>query len=190
MRRILATASLFSLAPAAVLAEGTMPQMDFHNMLTSSQVVWMVVILVVLYALLAGWALPGMGKVLEGRAAVIARDLAAAQAAKTQADQAVRTMKAEMNAARAQAQAQIAEAAAQAKAEAQAQAKALGAMLDSKLAAAEAQIADARANALAAIKPVAVATAGNILHRLIGAGFAEDGVSRRVDDALAANKAA
>ncbi|MDE8345411.1 MAG: hypothetical protein POH28_04440, partial [Acidocella sp.] len=103
MQRILATAFLLSLVPAAVMAEGTMPQMDFHNPLTLSQVEWMVVILLLLYGVLAGWALPGMGKVLAVRADVIARDLAAAQAAKALADQAVRTLKAEMNAARAQA---------------------------------------------------------------------------------------
>ena len=43
-----------AMAPTAALAEGTMPQMDFSNPLTTSQVVWMVIILVALELLVAG----------------------------------------------------------------------------------------------------------------------------------------
>ena len=74
MRRLAAIA-LLSLTPAAAMADGTMPQMDFKNPLTLDQLGWMAVILVVLYFLLSRWGLPEMGKVLANRAAAIDRDL-------------------------------------------------------------------------------------------------------------------
>lgn len=188
MRR-LCTAALLALTPAAALADGGMPQMDFQNVLTTSQVVWMVVIMVVLYIALAGWGLPGMGKVLESRAAVIARDLAAANAAKAEADRAVAAMKLQMNQARAAAQSQIAAAAEAAKAQAAADAAALAETLETKLAAAEAQIERAREAALAAIKPVAAATAAVILQRVTGAAPEPAGLDAAVDTAFAAKAA-
>lgn len=189
MRR-LGIAALLSLAPAAAMAEGTLPQMDFHNPLTGAQVLWMVVILVVLYLLLARWGLPEMGKVLENRASVIARDLAAARGAKTAADQAVAQLNTTMAQARNTAQAQIASAVAQAKAQAGVNAAALAARLDARLAESEAQIDAARAQAMAAIKPVAEATARVILSKLTGGAPGEETLARRVDDALAVRKAA
>jgi F-type H+-transporting ATPase subunit b len=189
MRRLGITA-LLSLAPAAAMAEGTLPQMDFHNPLTATQVLWMAVILVVLYLVLARWGLPEMGKVLESRASVIAGDLAAARAAKTAADQAVAQLNATMTQARNAAQAQIASAVTQAKAQAGVNAAALAARLDAKLAASEAQIDAARTQAMAAIKPVAEATASTILSKLTGNVPEGEPLARRVDEALAARKAA
>ncbi len=189
MRRI-ATIALLSLSPAAALAEGTMPQMDFANPLTSFQVVWMAVILVALYLLLARWGLPEMGKVLANRASVIAQDLAAARAAKITADQAVAALNATMSQARGAAGAEVAQAVAKAKAEAVAQAVALAASLDQKLAESEARIAVARNAAMAAIKPVAAEAAASILQKLTGSAPGADILGQRVDAALAAGKAA
>ncbi len=118
MRVFGTTIALLLSAPTAAMAEGTMPQMDFHNPLTGTQVLWMAVILVVLYAVLARWGLPEVGKVLENRSAVIDRDLAAARGAKTAADEAVAQLNVTIKLARDTAQAQIAAAVAQAKAEA------------------------------------------------------------------------
>lgn len=189
MRRI-STALLLAFAPSAAMAESKMPQMDFSNPLTLYQVGWMAVILVVLYLLLAYWGLPGVGKVLENRAAVIARDLAAARAAKQAADQAVAALNATLVAARANAQAELSKAVETAKAEAAAKAASLDAELEAKLAQAEAQIETARKSALAALKPVASEAAGEILLKLTGSVPAQDELARRVDDALAARKAA
>lgn len=189
MRR-LSTALLLALAPSAALAEGKMPQMDFSNPLTGDQVGWMVVILVVLYLALSRWGLPQVGKVLEDRAAAIARDLAAARAAKLEADRAVSLLNATLAAARANAQAEVAEAVAQAKAKAAAQAAELNARMEAKLAEAEARIEAARTAALAAIKPVAAEAAQEMLRRLIGAAPPAEELAREVDAALAARKAA
>jgi F-type H+-transporting ATPase subunit b len=189
MRRLTAIA-LLSLTPAAAMAEGTMPQMDFKNPLTLDQLVWMAVILVALYFLLSRWGLPEMGKVLAHRAATIESDLAAARQAKTEADQAVVALNATLAQARSGAQAQIAAAVDKAKAEAAANAAALNAKLDEKLAQAEAQIAAARTKAMAAIKPVAEEAAQTILVRLTGQAPENGQLGQRVDAALAARKAA
>ena len=84
---MLARLSLFAalLLPAAARAEG-MPQLDFANPLTTSQVVWGVIIFAVLYVLLARIGLPKVGEVIEQRARHIAADLETAQKSKAQAD--------------------------------------------------------------------------------------------------------
>ncbi len=185
-------AAILSLAllPGAALAQSNMPQMDFSNMLTFSQIIWMVVILVALYLALSGWGLPEMSKVLANRTRVIGGDLAAARAAKSAADQAAEAMHATMFQARAKAQAEVADMVASAKQRAAAEAKALAAKLDQNLAASEARIAQARSTAMAALKPVAEEAASAIVSRLTGNPAPADAISRRVDDALAAAKAA
>ena len=189
MRRI-ATTLLLALSPAAAMAEGTMPQMDFHNPLTGTQVLWMVVILVALYLLLSRWGLPEMGRVLEHRAHVISRDLAAARAAKTEADAAVTALNRTIAQARSKAQAEVAELVGKAKATAAANAATLAARLDKNLTESEARIATARAAAMAALKPMAEDATSAILLKLTGAAAPAERVSSRVDAALAANKAA
>jgi F-type H+-transporting ATPase subunit b len=189
MRRLTAIA-LLSLAPTAAMADGTLPQMDLKNPLTLDQLGWMAVIMVVLYLLLSRWALPEMGKVLANRAAAIERDLTAARAAKTAADQAAQELNATLKHARHAAQAQVAASVERAKAEAALNAAALHAKLEEKLAQSEAQIEAGRAQAMAAIKPVAEQAAQSILLRLTGVAPEDGQLGQRVDDALAARKAA
>ncbi|HLJ06213.1 MAG TPA: F0F1 ATP synthase subunit B', partial [Acetobacteraceae bacterium] len=86
--RLARLALLGVLLPAAAHAEG-MPQLDFANPLTTSQVVWGAIIFIVLYILASRFALPQVASVLEERASHIARDLTGAQQAKTEADKAV-----------------------------------------------------------------------------------------------------
>ena len=57
-----------------------MPQLDFANPLTTSQVVWGAIIFAVLYVLLSRIGLPKVGAVIEERARHIASDLETAQA--------------------------------------------------------------------------------------------------------------
>jgi F-type H+-transporting ATPase subunit b len=189
MRRLI-PAALLSLVPAASFADGTMPQMDFANPLTSSQVLWMAVILVVLYFALSRWGLPEMGKVLANRAAVIASDLAAARSAKTAADDAVAALNATMAQARNKAHAEVADLVSAAKAKAAASSAALAARLEENLAESEQRIAAARAEAMTAIKPVAEEAAGTILLKLTGSAPDAAALAARVDDALKARKAA
>lgn len=186
-----ATMSLFSAAWAAAPAaekKGGMPQLDFANPLTISQVVWLAIIFVVLYLLLSRWALPLVEAVLEQRAARIRGDLEAAQAAKSAADTAVAELTAATRTAQATAQAEIAGAVAAATQAAAAQSATLNARLDKQLAEAEQRIGAARAAAMGALRSVATDTAAAVVTRLVGSAPAAGTVEAAVDAALAARR--
>ena len=174
-----------SVAFAAEKKEG-MPQLDFGNVLTKSQVVWLALIFVVLYLLLSKWALPMVGTVLEKRAATIAGDLEAAHAAKAKADAAVAELTAKTRAAQAGAQAEIAGAVETAKAAAAAQAVTLNARLDAQLAQAELRISAARTASMGALRQVAGETAAEVVSRLTGTAASGASVNAAVGTALAA----
>jgi F-type H+-transporting ATPase subunit b len=193
MRRLLATACLGSgatlgslIAPGAAHAASNLPQMDFSNPLNLSQVVWLVIILVALYFILANWALPGVGVVLADRAHRIQLDLDAAHHAKAEADAAIAELQAAIKSAREEAQAEVTKATEAAKAEAARQAEALARKLDEQLARAEAEIASARTEAMTAIRPIATETAGILVGRLTGSAPDEGRLGRGIQDALAA----
>jgi|SRR6185312_1235965 len=166
MRRWLFAALL--LLPAAARAEG-MPQLDFKNPLTISQVVWGTIIFVVLYILASRFALPQVGSMLEERARHIARDLTGAQEAKSEADQAAKEVAEATARARAESQAAINAALDEAKSEATQLTGALNERLETQLAEAEARINAARAAAMGALRQVATETATTIVARLTGA---------------------
>lgn len=179
-------------ASAALAAEGGkkgMPQLDFSNPLTISQVVWLAIIFVVLYVLLSKWALPQVASVLEARAATIAGDLDAARRAKQDADGAIAELTKATQESQATARAEIASAVDAAKAAADAQAASLNSRLEAQLAAAETQIAAARAAAMGALRQVAAETTQVVVTRLTGAAAPVDAVDAAVGRALAARPA-
>jgi F-type H+-transporting ATPase subunit b len=185
MRRIaVATLALLTL-PAAAMAEG-MPQLDFKNPLTTSQVVWLVIIFYALYILLSRWGLPQVAEVLEARATAIGRDLELAQKAKVESDAAVATMTEATRAAHAEAQAEIAAAVASGKESAAAQAAELNARLEVQLAAAEQRIGAARAAAMGALREVATDTANVVFTRLTGRAPQRTALEQEVGAVLAA----
>lgn len=163
-----------------------MPQLDFANVLTISQVVWMALIFAVLYFLLSGWALPQVANVIEDRTARIAGDLDTARVAKADADAAVAEVHASTRRASTEAQAAIAGAVAQAKAEAAEQARSANERLDAQLHEAEQRIGNARTAAMGALREVATETASSVVARLTGLPADEARVSRAVADVLAA----
>jgi F-type H+-transporting ATPase subunit b len=167
------------------MAEG-MPQLDFKNPLTISQVVWLAIIFAILYQMLAHWALPQVAAVLEARAVAIGRDLDAAHQAKAESDAAVANLTAATQQAQAAAQAEIASAVAAAKEIAATQSVALHARLDAQLAEAEQRIDAARVAAMGALRQVATETATVMVTRLTGRAAAAGTVEAAVDDALAA----
>ena len=63
-----------------------MPQLDFGNPLTVAQVVWMFLIFGALYLMLANWALPMVGEVIDSREQRVLADLDSARLSKEQAD--------------------------------------------------------------------------------------------------------
>lgn len=193
MRVIQALAVALLLSPAGAFAQeaksGGMPQLDFRNPLTTSQVVWLVIIFVVLYLLLSRWALPLVGEVVEKRAGTIAADLETAKRAKGELDAAVAEVTQATRKAHAEAQAQIAAALADAKAEAAKQAEVMNARLDAQLAEAEQRIQVARQQAVGALRQVAAETAASVVTRLTGLAPAAQSVDAAVGRMVAARGA-
>jgi F-type H+-transporting ATPase subunit b len=175
------------LLPAAARAEG-MPQLDFANPLTTSQVVWGAIIFAVLYALLARIGLPKVAEVLEQRARHIAADLEAAQASKTRSDAAATEVADATARARAEAQAAINAALEVAKQEASVRTATLNERLEQQLREAEAQIHAARAAALRALREVATETAATVIDRLTGAPPDQGRLDGAIGAALAARR--
>ena len=168
MRRRLA-ALLAVLAPASAgAAESKLPQMDFANPLTVSQVVWMAIIMGILYVLLRNWLLPQIGGVMADRAERIRADLDAARTARRNADDAVTALDRAIAEARAESERTVNAAIENARARARADALLASARLDAELARAEAQIADARGQAMASLVPIAEQVATGLLERLTG----------------------
>lgn len=145
-----------------------MPQLDFSNPLTISQVVWMALIFGALYYILSRYALPQVAGVLDERSARITADLDTARLAKLQADTAVAELQEATRRASTEAQAAIASSMSQAKAEAAEQARVANERLDAQLHEAEQRIAAARQSAMAALRDVATETARTVVSRLTG----------------------
>ena len=184
LRRAVAVAAGL-LWSGTAMAEG-MPQLDFKNPLTTSQVVWGAVIFVVLYIMLSRWTLPQVGRVLDQRAAAIEADLETARMSKATADSAVAEMTDATSRARAEAQTEINAAVDQAKQAAAAQTAELDARLEVQLKAAEDRIAEQRTAAMGALRQVATDTATTIIGRLTGSAPNTQAVEGAVGAALAA----
>ncbi|HEX4172617.1 MAG TPA: F0F1 ATP synthase subunit B' [Acetobacteraceae bacterium] len=181
--------ALFSavLLPSAARAQG-MPQLDFGNPLTLTQVGWGAAIFIVLYVLLSRFALPRVGQVIEQRARHIAADLETAQAAKARSDAAAREVAEATALARAEAQAAINAALDAAKQEAAGRIAALNQRLEKQLQESEAQIDAARASAMRALREVATETARTVIGRLTGAPPDQARLDGAIGAALAARR--
>jgi F-type H+-transporting ATPase subunit b len=173
---------------AAWAAEGGMPQLDFANPLTTSQVVWGAIIFAALYWLLSRIGLPKVAAVIEERARHIAADLETAQASKARADAAATEVAAATARARAEAQAAINAALDAAKAEASTRIAALNERLEKQLQEAEGQINTARAAALRALREVATETAATVIGRLTGTPPEQGRLDSAIGAALAARR--
>jgi F-type H+-transporting ATPase subunit b len=176
---------LCSVARAAE-QKGGMPQLDFANPLTISQVVWGAIIFLVLYLALRDWGLPQVARVLEHRAATIAADLDAAQQMRAEATATATELRQIDRKARGEAQAQIAHADDAARRQAAQQSGVMNERLEAQIAAAESRIAAARAEALGALREVATDTAAALVVRLTGQQPPPQAVERAVAAALAA----
>ncbi len=163
-----------------------MPQLDFANPLTISQVVWMFIIFGALYAALRFWALPQVGGVIEMREQRILADLDSARLAKEEADRAAAEIAERSRSASAEAQAELARAVAAAKAEAEQKSRADNEQLEQQLAEAEQRIAAARKQAMGALRQVATEAATSVVSRLTGQAPDPAHIDAAVGDALAA----
>jgi F-type H+-transporting ATPase subunit b len=165
-------AALLAVAPAALAAGpeqgGGMPQLRFGDPLLQAQVVWLLVLFLLLYVLMSGFALPRVARVLEARRKRIDGDLDAARAAKDRADAAMAEHRAATARARAEAQAAVAAALAQAQEAVAARTDAANARLAAQIEAAEARIGAARDTAMGALRNVSADTAEAVVARIIG----------------------
>ncbi len=160
-----------------------MPQMDFANPLTLSQVVWMAAIMVVLYLLVAHWGLPRIGSVIENRKRRIADDLEAASQSRNAASRIVAEFEQAIRDAHDEGQAAIARAMADAKDKARVEEESLKARLEADLARAKSEIEQTRHAAVAVIRPVAEDVARTLVERLTGRPADRSAIGRALDSA-------
>ena len=152
-------------APAAH-DSGGLPQLQFEHW--GGQIVWLLLIFAVLFAVLSKVLLPRVSGAIETRGAKIAGDIADARRLKDEAEVQARAAAAEVAEARAKAQKTAADAKAVASAAAAERQAKEEAVLAEKLAAAEARIQASRDVAMGHVRTVASETAGAIVEKLTG----------------------
>jgi F-type H+-transporting ATPase subunit b len=140
----------------------------FNPQTFASQLVWLVIAFVVLYALMSRLALPRIARIIETRAAAIKGDLAEAEKLKTQSEEAVAAYEKALADARNRAQALANETRNKQAAEAEASRKALEDQLNARLAESEKTIAATKASAMSNVKGIATDAARAIVEQLIG----------------------
>jgi len=133
-----------------------------------SQLVWLAISFVLLYALMSRIALPRIGGIMAERSKVISDDLAAAERLKEQSNAAAAAYEKSLADARGRAQAIASATREQQARETEDLHKRLEAQLHERLSAAEQSIAKSRGAAMSNVKSIAAETASAIVERLIG----------------------
>lgn len=161
-----------------------MPQIAQLSATFASQLFWLLVTFGIVYFFIGRGMVPRVTSTVEARDQQVASDLAAAEAARAQADKTEEQWRSEENAARATAQQRIAAARAKAAADAEKKLAKANEKIDAKVAAAEADIAAASAAAQDEIEAVAVEAARDIVARLSGATVTDAQAKKAVKAAL------
>ena len=161
---------------------GGFPPFNSHTF--PSQLIWLAIFFVLLYALMAKWALPQVGRVIERRQKLIEDDIAEAGQLKAQSDQAVAAYEKALADARARAQTIANETREKQQAAAEATRKTLEGELNVKLAEAEKSIAATKNAAMANVRSIAEGAAAAIIERLIGSAPNDKAVAEAVADVL------
>ncbi len=156
----------------------------FQSQTFASQLIWLVIAFVLLYALMAKWALPRVGSIIEGRQKRIEGDIAEAGRLKGQSDEAVAAYEKALADARARAQTIANETREKQAAIAEATRKKLEDELNVKLAGAEKTIATTKQAAMGNVRSIAEDAARAIIERLIGTVPGEKTVADAVADVL------
>jgi F-type H+-transporting ATPase subunit b len=162
--------------------KGGFPPFDAHSF--ASQLFWLVIAFVLLYALMAKWALPRVGAIIEGRQKRIDDDIADAGKLKAQSDEAVAAYEKALADARSRAQAIANETRDKQAAAAEARRKTLEDELNAKLAGAEKTIAATKTAAMANVRGIAEDATRAIVERLIGTAPSDSAVTAAVAGAL------
>jgi F-type H+-transporting ATPase subunit b len=154
----------------------------FESQHFPSQLLWLALTFLLLYVLMARFALPRIGSIFAERSKRISDDLAAANRFKEQSEAANAAYQKELADARSRAQAIAGEMREEQAAEAGATNKRLEAQLHDKLAAAEQSIAGTRTAAMQNVGTIAAETAAAIVERLIGTAPNAQDVAAAVSD--------
>ena len=162
-----------------------MPQIAQLAETYSSQILWLLVFFGITFFLVGRGMVPKVMSTVEDRNAQISGDLAAAKAARDQADTEEEAWRARENANRAEAQGIIAEAKARAVAANEQRLSAAQGTIDRTLADAERRIAEARTSALTEVESVAAEATRDIVARLAGVTVSDDAARRSVQEVLA-----
>jgi F-type H+-transporting ATPase subunit b len=156
----------------------------FQSQSFASQLVWLLIAFVLLYALMAKLALPKVGRVIENRQKHIADDVAEAGKLKQQSDEAVAAYEKALADARGRAQAIANETREKQAAEAEVARKKTEDALNAKLAQAEKTITATKQAAMSNVRAIAEDAAAAIVERLIGAAPDQKAVAAAVTDVL------
>jgi F-type H+-transporting ATPase subunit b len=161
---------------------GAFPPFNAHTF--PSQLIWLAIFFVLLYALMAKWALPRVARVIDNRQKLITDDIAEAERLKGQSDEAVAAYEKALADARARAQSIANETRERQHAEAEARRKTLEDALNVKLAEAEKSIAATKQAAMSNVRAIAEGAAAAIVERLIGTAPSDKAVAAAVADVL------
>lgn len=156
----------------------------FNAQTFASQLVWLAIAFVLLYALMAKWTLPRVARVIETRQKRIADDLAEASRLKQQSDDALAAYERALADARNRAQAIANETREKQAVEAEAARRTIEGELAAKLAEAEKAIAATKQAAMANVRTIALDAVGAIVERLIGSTPSDKAVAEAVADVL------
>ncbi|MET0251659.1 MAG: ATPase [Novosphingobium sp.] len=162
-----------------------MPQIAQLAATYSSQIFWLLVFFGLVFFLVGKGMVPKVLSTVEARDARIAGDLAAAEAARNEADSAEEAWRIQANARRAEAQGLIAEAKKKAAAATEVRLGTAAKHFEGQLGLAETRIADARNAAAGEIETVAVEAARDIAHRVAGLTVDESAARAAVQGAMA-----
>lgn len=161
-----------------------MPQIAQLSETLASQVFWMLVFFGIVFFVIGRGMVPKVMATVDARDRQIADDLAAAQAARTAADEQEEAWRVSSNKQRAEAQALIAQAKADAAKKSETRLAKANQKIDATLAEAEARIAAARSGAMAEVEAVAADAAGVLVGRLTSAKVDAKAVGSAVKEAL------
>ncbi len=162
-----------------------MPQIAQLAETYASQLFWLLIFFGFTFFVIGRGMVPKVLATVEARDSQIAADLAAAQAARDEADRQEEAWRLRENANRADAQAVIAKGKADAAGKTEQRLAKAQTKIDARLAEAETRIAGARDTAMSEIEAVAAEAAQDIVQRLAGVTVARPAAAKAVKEALA-----
>ena len=159
-----------------------MPQLDIATF--PPQLIWLAIIFIVFYVLMAAIGLPRVGNILDARRGRIEGDLEKASQMKAEAEAVIAAYERALADARSQAQVTLCEATERLNAKAAERQRQIAEKLATETSAAERRIAEAKAQALANLRDVAVDVARAAAQKLTGADLDAGRAQAAVDAVL------